>query len=236
MGNINKDFEVIDINLLKPDAENARLHSETQLKSIAASLTRFGQQKPLVVSSDNYIIAGNGTYEAAKELLGWSKIAIIRSELDDKEARAYGIADNQIPQLSEWDVDSLSKHMSDLATLDDDPNWESLGFMDDVITPLIEDADDSEGGLEKSFNDYLEGKGGAKEDTQIVMAKPIKVTEEQWDVIDQAITIVKMHSGDFKMKPGRAIELICGDYLSGVSLPESEKDIDGTDTKDFPVE
>ncbi|CAN5204140.1 hypothetical protein BH09PAT1_BH09PAT1_1500 [soil metagenome] len=45
----------------------------TRLKYIAASLQRFKQQKPIVVGSDNVIIADNGTHLAAK-LLNWEAI------------------------------------------------------------------------------------------------------------------------------------------------------------------
>lgn len=225
--NISDTFEIVDIDSIHPDAENARVHSEQQLQSLAASLKRFGMQKPIVVTADNTIIAGNGTYEAAKDVLGWKRIAIIRSPLDEKEARAFSIADNQISELSEWDLDSLSKHMSDMASWDSTQDWSAIGFMDDIIDPLVEDSSSSEE-FENAFHEYMDNKekSASASDKDVIMAKPIKVTEEQWEVIDQAITMIKLATGDLKIKPGRAIELICGDFLSGAEqLPVESEDI-----------
>ena len=60
--------------LLRPIAEvtldpaNARAHSERNLQAIADSLDRFGQQKPIVITPDGTVVAGNGTLEAARSL------------------------------------------------------------------------------------------------------------------------------------------------------------------------
>lgn len=206
--------ELVPIDSVLQDPENARLHSSEQLRYIAASLDRFKQQKPIVVGKDNVIIAGNGTHLAAK-LLNWKDILIIRSELSMEEARAYGIADNQIPLHSEWDVESLSKHLKDMAEWNPMQDWASIGFEDDIMEPIISDEDDTD----STLRDFLDGKDfDKKEDEKAVMAKPIKVTQEQWEVIDQAITIVKMQTGDLKMSAGRCLELLSADWLSGAHL------------------
>lgn len=50
---------------------NVRIHTKRNLDTIKNSLKEFGQVKPILVQkSTNYIIAGNGTYQAAKAL-GW---------------------------------------------------------------------------------------------------------------------------------------------------------------------
>jgi ParB-like chromosome segregation protein Spo0J len=37
-----------------------------KLSAIAESLKQFGQRKPIVITADNVIVAGNGTVEAAR--------------------------------------------------------------------------------------------------------------------------------------------------------------------------
>ena len=61
---------------LRPWARNARTHSKKQLKQIAASISRFGFNNPVLISDDNEIIAGHGRVEAAKQL-GWKTVPTI---------------------------------------------------------------------------------------------------------------------------------------------------------------
>jgi ParB-like chromosome segregation protein Spo0J len=56
--------------------QNARKHSDENLSAIASSLKEFGQRKPIVITFDNVIVAGNGTVEAAK-FLGWSDVDVL---------------------------------------------------------------------------------------------------------------------------------------------------------------
>lgn len=98
--------EIVPIDSLSPDPANPRKHSEANMSAIRASLKRFGQQKPIVVSPEGIILAGNGTYQAAKEL-EWKEIAVVRSGLVGVEATAFRIADNRSAELASWDYETL---------------------------------------------------------------------------------------------------------------------------------
>ncbi len=207
----------VDIDSIFQDPENARTHSDEQLEYIAASLKRFGQQKPLIVSKDNVIVAGNGTHLAARDILSWDSISIITTDLSVEEARAYGIADNQIASKSDWDLSTLTRHIKDMAQWNPLQDWKAIGFSNDIIDPLVQEEPDSSTAL----TDFLEGNNSKSvEDEKPVMAPPIKVTEEQRDIINQAVNIVRLTEGDYTMSEGRAIELISGDFLGGFSHTE----------------
>lgn len=47
--------------------------------------------------------------------------------------------------------------------------------------------------------------------------RPLRLTPDQRLVVGRAITTVRTASGDPKMDEGRAIELVCADYLAGAS-------------------
>ena len=98
--------ETVPIESISPDPANARSHGERNLEAIRDSLRAFGQQKPIVVDSRGIVIAGNGTLEAAKRL-GWTEIAIVRTDLDPNQATAFGIADNRTGELAEWNDEVL---------------------------------------------------------------------------------------------------------------------------------
>lgn len=110
------NFHLTRVNLqnLKPDPENARKHPEANISAIKKSLKKFGQRKP-IVTWNNYVIAGNGTVEAAKQL-GWTEILIapVPAEWSHEQARAYSLADNQTSDLAEWDSKMLRNQLLDL--------------------------------------------------------------------------------------------------------------------------
>jgi len=108
--------ETVAIESVSPDPANARKHDERNLEAIRDSLRAFGQQKPIVVDGRGIVIAGNGTLEAAKRL-GWTEIAIVRTELDPGQATAFGIADNRTAELADWNDEVLR---SLLDTMDDE--------------------------------------------------------------------------------------------------------------------
>jgi hypothetical protein len=124
------------------DPLNARAHPTRNLSAIRQSLVQFGQTKPIVLSRDGIVLAGNGTVLAAREL-GWDTLAAVRVELDGEEARAYAIADNRAAELAEWDYEVLANLMKDLDHRDL-IGW-SNEEIDDVLGALVTDDADDQG-------------------------------------------------------------------------------------------
>lgn len=128
-------IETVEISSITPDPANVRTHSQRNIEAIAASLRRFGQQKPIVLDANGVVRAGNGTFAAAK-LLGWTHIDAVRTALTGVELVAYGIADNRTGDAdagSEWDRDALALTLSAI-------NTEVPGFSLDEIASLIAQA------------------------------------------------------------------------------------------------
>jgi len=129
------NVESLPIAELHSDPVNARVHPDPNLKAIAASLARFGQQKPIVVDTKNVIRAGNGLVEAA-HTLGWQTIQAVRSELQGTEATAFAIADNRTAELARWDEEILAKTLGALQA--ENFPTEAVGFTDEEITELLD--------------------------------------------------------------------------------------------------
>jgi ParB-like chromosome segregation protein Spo0J len=115
------------ITSLKQDPNNARTHDARNLKAIASSLESFGQRKPIVITPNGVVLAGNGTIEAAKTL-GWTEIsvAVIPADWDNAKAKAYALADNRTAELADWNTDILASQLVEL----DSEGWDIsiLGF------------------------------------------------------------------------------------------------------------
>jgi site-specific DNA-methyltransferase (adenine-specific) len=132
-------LETINIDALILDPQNARLHDGKNIQAIAGSLSRFGQRKPIVISGNNVIVAGNGTVAAAKHL-GWSEVQIVRVPPDwtAEQITAYALADNRTAELAEWDSKILSEQLIEL----DAVGWDIAEFGFEPLNPVINLDDD----------------------------------------------------------------------------------------------
>ena len=122
----------IQLDEIRLDDQNARTHDERNIKTIANSLQRFGQQKPIVIDGDGVVVAGNGTVEAARAL-GWESIQVVQTKLTGSDARAFAIADNRTSDLSDWHYNTL---INELGNLEADMQ-EAIGFSEEDIAELI---------------------------------------------------------------------------------------------------
>ena len=104
----------VSIDALIPDPSNARMHDEINIAAIKGSLAKFGQQKPIVITKNNVVVAVNGTMEAAKAL-GWTELDVVYSELSGTEAIAYALSDNRTSELGSWNKDILGKQLLGLS-------------------------------------------------------------------------------------------------------------------------
>ena len=120
-------LRVYEVEALRKDPRNARVHDERNLRVIAASLKEYGQRKNIVVTSDGEVKAGNGTLEAAASL-GWKYIVGGPSPVDLVKARRYALADNRSGDLSWFDNAVLGNELGELSALGD---VESLGWEPD---------------------------------------------------------------------------------------------------------
>ena len=121
------NIRTVEIGKLQHDPDNARKHSERNIKAIAGSLETFGQRKPIVATAAGVVIAGNGTLEAARSL-GWSEIEVAYTPAgwSWEQARAFALADNRTAELAEWDSEKLAAQLIEL----DSVGWEldNVGF------------------------------------------------------------------------------------------------------------
>lgn len=116
-------------NELKPYKNNARTHSEKQVKLIADSIDRYGFNNPILINKENMVIAGHGRLEAAKLLELDEVPVVILDHLTKKKQKEYILADNRIAELAGWDMDLLSEELSGL-----DIDLGDIGFDNTFIT------------------------------------------------------------------------------------------------------
>lgn len=128
----------IEIDRVKPSPRNARTHSKKQITQIAASIHKFGFLTPLLIDSDQTVVAGNGRLAAARQL-GLGKVpCLLVSHLSKAELRALAIADNRIAELAGWDAELLALELQEIKVLDVDFDLDVIGFSAAEVDRLIE--------------------------------------------------------------------------------------------------
>src|SRR5450759_1735374 len=100
---------------LIPYARNARTHSEQQVAQIAASISAFQFNNPVLVDPDGGIIAGHGRVLAARKLSYTHVPVIVLGHLSENQRRAFMLADNKLTLNAGWDADMLRVELEALA-------------------------------------------------------------------------------------------------------------------------
>ena len=135
--------EVIGIEKLIPYVKNSRTHSDEQVAQIAASIKEFGFNNPVLIGSDDVIIAGHGRVMAARKL-GMLEVPCIRlGHLTETQRKAYIIADNRLALNAGWDEELLTIELNDL--LADNFALDILGFDADELKNLLDPVTPTEG-------------------------------------------------------------------------------------------
>ena len=128
--------ENININTLSPYKNNARKHTENQVKQIANSIEEFGFVNPILIDEKNMILAGHGRYMAAKHL-ELEEVPVIKiTDLTEAQKKAFVIADNKIAINSTWDETLLWEEIQELNKLGFDLNI--LAFNEMEILPMTD--------------------------------------------------------------------------------------------------
>ena len=94
--------------------ENNPRNNEEAIKAVANSIKEFGFKVPIVISSDNIIIAGHTRLKASVSL-GLSEVpCIVADDLSEAQIKAFRLADNKTAELATWDLSKLEQELSEI--------------------------------------------------------------------------------------------------------------------------
>jgi len=110
------EIELVALDDLIPDKNNARIHNQKNKDAIKASLARHSQVEPLVVQkSTRMIIGGNGRYEVMKEM-GWTECEVVFVDVDNTQATLLSLSLNRTGDTSSFDEMMLPDILKGLQT------------------------------------------------------------------------------------------------------------------------
>jgi len=128
-------IEIWPVDRLVPYGRNARTHSPEQVAQIAASIAEFGFNSPILVDSNEGIVAGHGRLLAARKL-GLSEVpVVVLDHLNSTQRRAFLIADNRLALSAGWDDELLAEELAGLEAEGFDLGV--IGFTGDELESLL---------------------------------------------------------------------------------------------------
>lgn len=104
---------------LVPYAHNPRNNADA-VDAVAASIKEFGFKVPIIVDSNNEVVAGHTRLKAAEKLKLEKVPVIVANDLSDEQIKAFRLADNKVGELAEWDDELLAIELEELENLEFD--------------------------------------------------------------------------------------------------------------------
>ena len=134
-------IKYLPIGDITPYKNNPRKNDEA-VQYVAESIKEFGFKNPIILSSDNVIVAGHTRLKAAQEL-GIEEVPCIYAEdLTDEQIKAFRLADNKVAEIAVWDFGKLEEELADIDIDMSEFGFESYEPTD--IDSLFEDAPEKE--------------------------------------------------------------------------------------------
>lgn len=116
---------------IRPAAKNVRRHTEKQLAEYIRSVEMFGQTKPILIDEAGEIIAGNGLYEALRQMGRDTAECRVMEGLTPAQKKKLMLSDNRVYELGITDMDMFDEILRELDGDLDIPGWD-----DDLLEML----------------------------------------------------------------------------------------------------
>lgn len=158
MGSLLQNIETVEVDSLITHPHNAR---RGDINVIAESLTENQQYSPLVVqASTRYVLSGNHTLMAAKQL-NWETIDVVLVDVDDERALKIMLSANRTSDIATYDDDALLVLLERL-----DGDFTGTGYHAEDFEELAELLGGEEGDVPPSLDD-LENEFGEHDEEDL---------------------------------------------------------------------
>ena len=140
-----------NVDSLIPYENNPR-DNDKAVTYVANSIEEFGFKVPIVIDTDNVIVAGHTRIKAAK-LLGLDTVpCIVADDLNEEQIRAFRLADNKVSEYATWDEELLTQELEGFDELD----LAEFGFNRSNDFFDKKEFDDSRQEGNDEYNDFLD--------------------------------------------------------------------------------
>lgn len=169
------NIKTVKVKDLVPYAQNAKVHTDKQVRQIAESIKKYGMNSLIQVWPDAtgnlIVVVGNGRLEALKKLGVKTTEVEVLDHLTDDERKAYGLIDNQLTLNTPFDMDKLNMELENLG-----PDIDLSEF--DLHLTLADEIDKPEDSQE--YLDYLKKFNTVKTPDDTFTPPKIYDAVKQW--------------------------------------------------------
>ena len=137
MAKLSKKIVIKKINELVVYGNNPRINDEA-VDAVAASIQAFVFRNPILIDSNNVIVAGHTRLKASQKLGIEEVPCIVIDDLTDDEVRALRLADNKTAELARWDMGKLSEEIKNI-----DMDLLQFGF-EDLLDKLDDEPEEDD--------------------------------------------------------------------------------------------
>jgi len=221
-------LKIVDTDEVRPNSWNPKAKDTRQYKKIKKGLSMKGLRLPIVVRENKgyEIIDGEQRWTACKELKFPKVIIYNEGKIPDKDAKELTIWYQQQVPFKELDLAILIKDLASYPDL-------QLPFTKEEIQEYIKlfefdwEIYNYEINLEEVDKKYnfkvtdeqlkaikricKEQHGGIDLTAKVI--RRITITKAQKEIVERALAKIKTEEGE--NREGRALELICADFLAG---------------------
>ncbi len=119
------------------DRENEFRHPPLQVERLKRGLTRFGQQRAIIIDQRNVVVAGEGVLTAAREL-GWRTIRCKYTQLEGHKRAGYRQIDNMSQRLARLDEYVMAANLRRLVEAEAAGDVLALGLDDESFARALD--------------------------------------------------------------------------------------------------
>lgn len=94
--------------------KNNKIHNTKQIDLLANSIQEYWMNSPIVIDSNNIIIAWHGRLEACKKLWLETVPTIQKDNLTPAQVKKYRLLDNKIAELAEDNIENIKFELEEL--------------------------------------------------------------------------------------------------------------------------
>ena len=132
------DIRYVPISEILPYPNNPRHVPAGAVQQVAASISEYGWQQPIVLDTEGVIIAGHTRYAAAQSLELETIPCYVAEHLTPQQAAAYRLADNRTGEITGWDLSLLTAEIDALAEAAIDTDLSIPGFDTRELAAMFE--------------------------------------------------------------------------------------------------
>ena len=117
---------MVPLKELKPYEHNYRYRNDDALDDLVNSIKLYGYNVPIIINSENVVLAGHLRLEALKKLNYTEVLCIEVSNSNEDIDHEIRLLDNLLSEYSTWDRDGLKREFKLLGDRLPESNWLNL--------------------------------------------------------------------------------------------------------------